>query len=248
MVNTLHDGGQAEQREGYIKVPVWHTAAAGVLAVPVQHLLLFWQAKGFQIGTDQAFGAIDVHWHVVGQAAVGQIRQRVAKGSQLPVEDGHDFGFGWMQHQVADTEVAVGDGGAVVRRDVIRQPLHQGVHGRHVVGAAGFKLAAPALELTGDVVVWLAVAFQTNSFPVGIVQLAHGLDHRLIDRHAFFLRDFGQLWLRVDATVNVVHHIEGGTDDLGVFTQQMDAGYRHISATECVDHLVLTLDHVCRRQ
>ena len=80
------------------------------------------------------------------------------------------------------------------------------------------------------------------------MHLGHGFDHRLVDRHALFLRYLAQQRLGVDAAFDVIHDVERCADDLGVFTQQACGRYRHVGLAQGVDDLELALDHVGRGQ
>jgi hypothetical protein len=115
---------------------------------------------------------------------VGEVGERVAEGGKFPVENRDDFRLGGMKDHVVDAVVAMDDGGALTRRDVLGQPLDQLVHLRDLGGLGHLVLLGPAMDLAGDVIAFLAEAFQAGGLPVDVVERGEGGDFRIEDRAA----------------------------------------------------------------
>ena len=100
---------------------------------------------------------------VIRQAVVGEIGERMSQRRQFPVDDRHDARLGGMEDQILDAIVAVHDRDLVTGRNVSRQPLHQAIHRRNLVGLRRDVLLAPAPDLARVVVAGLAVISRGQS-------------------------------------------------------------------------------------
>ena len=253
-VNALQNSRGTEQGKGQEHRPVVDAVAAGAFAVALQQALLVGDAAGAQVQAVEAAHAVDAVGHVVRQAAVGQVGERVADGGQFPVKHRHHVGGAVIHQQVTEAEVAVGDGGAVVLGNIVRQPRHQVVHGRHFIGLGGFVLGAPALHLALHVALGLAEIAQAGGLIVDAVQLGQGVDLVVVKVGALVLGQGFQLRLGEHPAGHEIHHVEAGADHVIVFAQQVHGRHRHLAvfAERLHDavfpvHLVGGRQHLARR-
>ena len=120
LVDTLADGGQTEQRQDQIKVPTGNAASSGAFAIFGDVLLFRWNAGSFQVHfRNIGPGRVAI---MIGQAVVGEVGQRIAERSQLPVDHGQHLRPVRVIDQVFHAEVAMDDGGLVIIRHVLTKP------------------------------------------------------------------------------------------------------------------------------
>ena len=179
---------------------------------------------------------------------IGEIGERIAQRGQLPVEDRQDARFGRMQHHVVDAVVAMDDGRGLSRRDVLRQPFDQLVHLRDLGGLGHLVLFRPAVDLAGDIVAFLAEAFEARLFPVDIVQSRKGGDFRVVNRSALLWRIVGQGRVPDDATLDHVHHIEHRAGNAVVLAETVRLRDREAERIQGRDDAILAIDGVRRGQ
>src|SRR5437762_13109043 len=94
----------------------------------------------------------------------------MAERRELPIEHREHARLAWMEDHVVEPIVAVNDGGRVAGRDIPRQPLDQTVHRFDLFRFRGLVLSAPAVDLAGEIVAWLAVLGKTDGLKSEAVQ------------------------------------------------------------------------------
>ena len=72
------------------------------------------------------------------------------------------LGSARIEDHVVQAEVAVNQRGSFAGRDVLRQPFDQPIHRVDVFGRRGLVLAAPAIDLPGEVVAGPAIVGETD--------------------------------------------------------------------------------------
>jgi len=177
-------------------------------------------------------------WH----AAVAKVRQRMAEGRELPVQYRDNFRPGWVQHQVAEAEIAMSDSGFIPLGRMRRQPLHQPLHRRQVAGLGGLILLRPAIDLPLHILIRAAIAFQADGLPVDPMQLGERIRHGFVDGPTLLFGSIGQCRVFEYPAFDEVHHVKRRADNAVVLAQQACGRHRHIGLLQCLDHTILALN------
>jgi acyl-CoA dehydrogenase len=181
-------------------------------------------------------------------AIIGDIRERMAEGRQLPVEHADHARLARMIHEVLQPEVAVGDGRPLVARRVCGKPADQLVHRGNGMRLGGLVLPRPQRDLPGEVAGRLAEAIEPHRAPVDRMQVGHDLAHGGINGAALGRRQAGQCGVAEHAAFGEIHHIEWGADNRSVLAQQAGRDDRHTAPLQRMHDAVFALDHVRRWQ
>ena len=195
-----------------------------------------------QVGPVQTVLVILVR--MVGLADVAEVRERVAEGGELPVQDCDDARLGGMHDGIAEPVVPVhhhrlGGGG-----NVPREPLHQRVHLRNVLGAGRNVLLAPARDLALVVVAGPAEGLEPDGRRRDRVEGGEDLGEMPVDSVPLSRRRLRHEGVREHAAVHLLHHVELRADDLRVLAQQVHPGDGHRGRAEGLHDPVLAVDLV----
>jgi len=192
--------------------------------------------------------AVFARQRVPDHAVVAEIGQRVSERRQLPIEDGDDFRFGRVEHQVAEPVVAVRDGRLVARRDMVGKPCGQALDVGNIASLRRLVLAGPARHLTGEVIARLAIVGKADGAPVDLMQTHERVVHGIVDRRTLRGRRVREARLVEDAAIEPLHHVKRRADDRAVVAEQQRLRHRHVGGCERRHDTVLAVDRMGRWQ
>ena len=104
------------------------------------------------------------------------------------------------------------------------------------------------MDLAGDVVAFLAEAFEAGLSPVDIVERSERRDLGVIDRGTLLRRIVGQGCVPDDAAFDHVHHVEHRAGDAIVLAKAVGLGDGETERIERRDDAILTINRVGRGQ
>ena len=234
------DDGEAEQREGDVE-RAQRPGRRGVAIIMVEELAL---GRNAERGVVEAEDAAILVWRgVPGQDAEADIGERMAERRKLPVEDADDPGFGRMEHQVAEPEVAMGDRHpAVILRQVRRQPFGQRLQIGNRLAGGLVKLLRPAGDLALEIVSRTAVIGKADLVGLHGMELRQRLGHAEIDAAALLRREIRQGRVLEDAAVEPLHQVERRAQRLVVVMEQDRTRHRHAGRRQGLQHAIFAID------
>ena len=244
--DALQDGGDAEHIVGEVEVPVVDALAPGAPAVGGDVILLRGYPQRREI--EPADAAELPRRNAPAHAVIGNVRQRMPQGGELPVEDGENSRLARMENQIVEAVIAVHDGGFVACGNVVRQPGDEIVHGLDFFRFGGLVLLAPAPDLAREIIAGLAEIGQADGLVIHLVQHRDDAVHFVVDRGALGLGHAGQGLIPQHAPLDAVHDVEGAPDHALVLAQGVGLGYRDIGLAQRGDHAELALDRMRRGQ
>ena len=153
-----------------------------------------------------------------------------------------------MHDQIAETKIAVRDGGLIVRRNVHRQPFDEPIHFGNRIDDRGLVLFGPARDLPRDVRLRTAVVAKPNRVVIDFVQARHHLVHRIVNAGALLAAQARQQRVDKDAPLDIIHHEERSADDALIDAQQMGARDRQVGVRERGQNAIFALDLMRRLQ
>lgn len=194
---------------------------------------------------------------VEGHEQVREVRQRVADGAHLPVQEPDDAGLGPVEDHVVELVVAVHEGRAVARlQGLVGEEAQHGLEVRDLahglprvdVDDAGLRRAdlPPRRELAVVEPVAPPVGREAEAAEVDAVEAREGLDGGAPETRPLGGRDVGDREILEDAAVQELHDVEGRADDGVVLAEAVRPGHGHRRGAERGDHPVLALDLVRR--
>ncbi len=136
------------------------------------------------------------------------------------------------------------------RRDIVRQPFDQPVHGFHPAGDVDILDIAfrPAPDLAGEVIARLAEITKAQGFRIEAVQPGKGIAHRIEMGAPILRRHIGEGAVPDDPAFHAIHHIEPGADDAFISAQAKGAGHRESCRVKGGDHPIFPIHGVRRFQ
>ena len=139
----------------------------------------------------------------------------------------------------------MGNGGLIGGRQVLRQPLHEFVHGGHLVSFGRQVLLAPARDLPSDITFGSTIITQAHRIHVYRMQCRQGINGRQVRRHPLLTIQRPQRRVVDYAAFQKVHDVERRTDDVAVFTQSPGGRHGHAGVFGQSAHdFVFPLHHV----
>ena len=106
LLDALQNGGEAEETERQIEIPVLDRIAARAFAVAAYVRLVAGQAQGRAIDAGQTANRVAVG-QLPGHHLIGEIGQGVAQGGQFPVQNADDARLGGVEHEIVQAKIAV---------------------------------------------------------------------------------------------------------------------------------------------
>ena len=128
---------------------------------------------------------------------------------------------------------------------VFRKPLHELVHGGHLVGFGRQVLLGPTGYLPCHIAFRTAIIPKADLVNIHRVQCCQGVDSRPMGRHPLLTIQRPQRRVVDYAAFQKVHDVERRTDNIAVFTKRPGGWYRHVGVLEQGTHdLVFPFHHV----
>ena len=165
---------------------------------------------------------------MVGQAAVGEIRERVADGRKLPVEHGGDAGLMPRIEHVMGAIVTVHHRGFVSRRQVRLEPGDQPIHIGVFLDARADILLGPARQLPCDIALRAAEFPKPDGSVINPMQPREHRDELQAQRATLFARRIEQPCIGHDSALDVLHDVERLSEDALILAEQIH--FRHGNA------------------
>src|SRR5262249_41350864 len=185
---------------------------------------------------------------VPAHAVIRKIGERVAQGRKLPVEHREDPRLARGIDRVVEAKVAVDDGRAGLRRDVLRQPGNEVVHRLHRLGLRSLVLLAPACDLAVDVVSRLAERLQSYLFEANGMKTSNDAVELVPDCAALGFRHPRKRLVPQHAAVDEIHDVERRADDRLVLAQDVRPRHREPGRMQRLDDAELAVHRVRRGQ
>ena len=155
---------------------------------------------------------------------IGEIRQRIAKRRQFPVEHGDNMRILGIENHVVDAVVTMNHAGAGLLGQRFGQPFDQPLHFGHDLGFRQAILLCPAVYLTSEIIAGFAKIGQSGCIDINIVQRGQRVDHRFIGCGAFGRVRPRHRAVPDRAAFDHVHDVEPAADDAVVGAQAIGLG------------------------
>lgn len=230
-------------------MPVPDRIAPGTGTVAGDHFLLIRNTQSLQVLTFQPAQTVNTGGQVVWQTVIGQIGQWVPQSRQLPVKYGNHFRLPRRQHEIAETEVAMGNNGFIAGGQMFRQPRHKFVHGRQVMGFRCLILPAPAHHLPGHIPFRTAEVAEPCVCGFYRVQCSESINGGMMCPQALPPLQRPERRVTQNPALKEFHDVERRANDRRLLAEGTDPGHRNAAVfTQRLHHPVLPFDHVCRWQ
>ncbi len=150
---------------------------------------------------------------------IGEIRQRIADGGELPVQHRENARRGGIDDAVVEPKVAMNDGSTGIRRAGGWEPIDQPVHLRHLLGFRSSVLFRPTSDLPRHIALRLAEVAKAECHGIEAVQPGDGGIERLKQGRTVLSAQARRIGFPEHAALGMFHDIEGSADDAVVRTQ-----------------------------
>ncbi len=246
LLDSLQDAGDAEHIVSEVEIPVVDALAPGAFAIGGDIVPLRGYPERPKI--EPADAAELPRRNAPAHAVVGKIRQRMAQGGKLPVENGEYARLGRVEDQVVHAVVAMHDAGFVPGRDIVRQPGDQIVHLLDLFRFGRLVLLAPASDLAREIIARLAVIGKADGGVIDAVQRGDHAVHFVVDRCALSLRHPRQRLVPQHAAFDAIHDVESAPNHVLVLAQGVGPRHRDIGLAQGADHAELAIHGMRRGQ
>jgi hypothetical protein len=236
VVDALENHRQLEGAEPEVEAEIGEVAAAAA-GVPLQHLLL-----GEEPGRRRRIGDRAAPRQLPDPCVEHEkchVGEWVTEGGHLPVDDrGHPVAV--IGEHVVEPVVAVHDAGRLLLGHRRGQPVVQLVCRRQVTAVRRVELLLPPPDLALEIALGTAEVGQAHRARVDLVQRGQRVDQPLGDSP----RRLGPELLEIRGAavrraLDPLHHVERGTEHVGVLAERERPWHRHRGLVQSAHHPVL---------